>query len=105
MPFSEYLTSSGKTLAKQAVGKKRNAKKTVVPVLTPDRFVFVQEMILKLRAALLHADPTITSISIDGDSASYSWETAHKLLRQYEQEEKILSGQFSAMETIDMSRM
>ena len=101
MPFPEHRT-------KQATSTKRNPKKPVLPdplPVVPDRLVFVREMILKFRTVLLHADPTVTSISIDGDSTSYSWEAAHKLLQQYELEEKILTGQFSALETIDMSRM
>jgi hypothetical protein len=70
-----------------------------------ERLKFVQGMILKLRTVLLNSDPTVASISIDGDSTSYNWEQANKMLQKFEDEEKSLTGRFSAMETIDMSRM
>ena len=53
---------------------------------------FSQEMIIKIRTALLNADPTVTSISIDGDSTSYSVEQAHKMLQEYEEEERRACG-------------
>ncbi|MCL2304639.1 MAG: hypothetical protein FWC43_04780 [Planctomycetaceae bacterium] len=69
------------------------------------RLQFVREMIIKLRTALLNADPTVTNISVDGDSTAYNVEQANKLLEKYEEEERRLSGKFSTLETIDMGRM
>ena len=90
-------------MTKKASGKKKNTPQEEIVV--PSRLHFVQTRIIQIRTALLNANPTVSSISIDGDSTAYSVEQAEKLLQKYELEEQYLSGNYSPIERIDMTRI
>ena len=56
-----------------------------------DRLIFVRRMILKLRQALLDGNEVV-SISSSAGSASYNRKEMEERLREYEIEEKQLTG-------------
>jgi len=67
------------------------------------RLEYIQKMIIKLRTFLLSTDP-VTSVSVDGISASYNRKDAREHLKELEREEQNLVNPNRWMRSIDLSK-